>query len=53
MNEFLIQLEAEHNETSGNLDESFESEKVDNDEDTEDEKKDDDFVNDDVDIEVL
>ena len=53
VNEFLIQLEAEHNETGGNLDESFESEKVDNDEDTEDEKEDDDFVNDDVDIEVL
>ena len=53
VNEFLIHLEAEHNETGGNLDESFESEKVDNDEDTEDEKEDDDFVNDDVDIEVL
>ena len=53
MNEFLIQLEVERNETGGNLDESFESEEDDNDEDTEDEKKDDDFENDDVDIEVL
>ena len=53
VNEFLIQLEAERNETGGNLDESFESEEDDNDEDTEDEKKDDDFENDDVDIEVL
>ena len=43
VNEFLIQLEVERNETGGNLDESFESEEDDNDEDTEDEKKDDDF----------
>ena len=43
VNEFLIQLEAERNETGGNLDESFESEEDDNDQDTEDEKKDDDF----------
>ena len=53
VNEFMIQLEAERNETGGNLDESFESEEDDNDEDTEDEKKDDGFENDDVDIEVL
>ena len=53
MNEFLIQLEAERNETGGNLDESFESEEDDNDQDTEDEKKDDDFKNDDVDTEVF
>ena len=53
MNEFLIQLEAERNETGDNLDESFESEEDGNDEDTEDENKDDDFENDDVDIEVL
>ena len=46
-------LEAERNETGGNLDESFESEEDDNDEDTEDEKEDDDFENNDVDIEVL
>ena len=53
VNEFLIQLEVERNETGGNLDESFESEEDDNNEDTEDEKKDDGFENDDVDIEVL
>ena len=53
VNEFLIQLETERNETGCNLDESFESEDDDNDEDTEDEKKGDDFENDDVDIEVL
>ena len=53
VNEFLIQLEAERNETGDNLDESFESEEDGNDEDTEDENKDDDFENDDVDIEVL
>ena len=40
MNEFLIQLEVERNETGGNLDESFESEEDDNNKDTEDEKKD-------------
>ena len=53
VNEFLIQLEAERNETGGNLDELFKSEEDDNDEDTEDETKDDRFENDDVDIEVL
>ena len=53
VNEFMIQLEAERNETGGNLDESFESEEDDNDEDTENEKKDDDFENNGVDIEVL
>ena len=53
MNEFLIHLEAERNETGSNLDGSFESEEDDNDEDTEDEKKDDDFENDDLDIEIL
>ena len=53
MNEFLIQLEAEHNETGGNLYKSFESEEDGNDEDTEDKNKDDDFENDDVDTEVL
>ena len=53
VNEFLIQLEAERNETGDNLDKSFESEEDDNNEDIEDEKKDDDFENDDVDIEVL
>ena len=53
VNEILIQLEAEHNETVGNLDESFESDGDDNDKDTEDEQKDDDFENDDAGIEVL
>ena len=53
VNEILIQLEAEHNETIGNLDESFESDGDDNDKDTEDEQKDDDFENDDAGIEVL
>ena len=53
VNEFLIQLEAERNETGGNSDESFESEEDVNDQDTEDEKKDDDFKNDDVDTEVF
>ena len=53
VNELLIQLEVERNETGGNLEESFESEEDDNDEDTEDEKTDDDFENDDVDIKVL
>ena len=38
VNEFLIQLEAERNETGGNLDESFESEEDDNDKDTEEKK---------------
>ena len=33
VNEFLIQLEAERNETGGSLDDSFESEEDDNDED--------------------
>ena len=42
VNEFLIQLEAERNETGGNLEESSESEEDDKHEGTEDKKKDDD-----------
>ena len=38
VNEFLIQLEVERNETGGNLDESFESEEDDNNKDTEEKK---------------